>query len=135
MLHRSRRRVVLTAAAAAGIAGLAGCGGDDAPPATGACRKAVDGEVTLVAEAIAWDTSCLEAVAGEPLTVVVDNRDDGVNHNLHLTDAPDGPKTDLEPGPVRQELAVSLEAGAYEYVCDIHPNMVGTLTVSAAASG
>lgn len=113
---------------------LLACGGEDDPGPSAGCRTAEGGRVELVAKGVAWDTDCLEATAGE-LTIVVDNRDDGVNHNLHLTDAPDGPKTDLEPGPVRQELAVSLEAGAYEYVCDIHPNMVGTLTVSAAASG
>ena len=46
--------------------------------------------------------------------------------------APGSPATDLEQGPSRQELDVDLAAGSYEYVCDIHPNMVGTLTVDAA---
>ena len=32
----------------------------------------------------------------------------------------------------RQELEVDLAPGSYEYICDIHPNMVGTLTVEAA---
>jgi plastocyanin len=132
VLHRSRRRVVLTAAAATGIAGLAGCGGGDAPRTTGACREAVDGEVTLVAEAIAWDTSCLEAVNGEPLTIVVDNRDDGVNHNVRLGDAPGEPHTELEAGPVIQRLEVTLDPGEYEFICDIHPNMVGTLRMVEA---
>jgi plastocyanin len=58
---------------------------------------------------------------------VIDNQDDGVNHNLHLTDAPDEPATDLEAGPRVQELEVRLPAGDYEFVCDLHPTMVGTL--------
>ena len=84
--------------------------------------------MTLVAEDLRWDTDCLRAAPG-PLTIEVDNQDDGVNHNVHLPDAPDSPATELEPGPVTQELDVTLAAGSYEYICDLHPNMVGTLTV------
>jgi plastocyanin len=109
---------------------------DDAGPAPAAgCRSAEGGRVTIVAADVAWDTDCLETPAGQPLTIVIDNRDDGVNHNLHLTDAPGTPKTELEAGPVTQELAVSLEAGDYSFVCDIHPNMVGTLEVRDANPG
>ena len=84
--------------------------------------------MTLVADDLRWDTDCLQAPAG-PLTIEVDNRDDGQNHNVHLPDAPGSPATDLEQGPSRQELDVDLAPGSYEYLCDIHPNMVGTLTV------
>lgn len=116
---------------------LAGCGddGDDAAPAgSSECREAEDGRVTIVADGIAWDTDCLQGPAGEPLTIVIDNQDDGVPHNLHVTDAPDDPKTELEPGPATQQLDVTLDAGDYEYVCDIHPNMVGTLMMVEANS-
>ena len=44
-------------------------------------------------------------------------------------EAPDSPATELEPGPNTQSLDVTLTPGSYEYVCDLHPNMVGTLTV------
>jgi len=98
----------------------------------GGCQAAVDGEVTLVADDLRWDTDCLEAPAG-PLTIVVDNVDDGQNHNVHLPTAPGSPATDLEQGPSRQALEVDLTPDAYEYVCDIHPNMVGTLTVTPAS--
>jgi plastocyanin len=108
---------------------VAGCGDTgDGSNDGGACKDAVDGHVTLVADDLRWDTDCLRATAG-PLTIVVENRDDGLNHNIHLPDAPGSPATDLEQGPSEQELQVDLEAGSYEYVCDIHPNMVGTLTV------
>jgi hypothetical protein len=98
------------------------------PPVTAGCKAASGGEVTLVADDLRWDTDCLRSVPG-PLTVVVDNRDDEVNHNVHLPTAEGSPATDLEQGPARQELRVDLPAGSYEYVCDLHPNMVGTLTV------
>jgi plastocyanin len=111
-------------------AGLAGACTSDDPPSTEppACREAEEGRVTLVAEGLEWDTACLRAPAG-PLTIEVDNRDEGDNHNVHLPSAPGSPGTDLVQGPATSELAVDLEVGTYEYICDIHPNMVGTLKV------
>ena len=114
---------------------LAACGstGDDTDgePSGGGCKEAERGRVTVVADDLRWDTDCLNAPAGA-LTLEVDNRDDGQNHNVHLPTAPGSPATDLEKGPSRQELEVDLAPGSYEYVCDIHPNMVGTLTVDPA---
>lgn len=110
------------------VAGCGDTGGGDDPPAAGGCKVAEDGRVTLVADDVRWDTDCLQAEPGE-LTIEVDNHDDGVNHNVHLPDHPESPATALEAGPSREELVVEVEAGAYEFICDIHPNMVGTLTV------
>jgi plastocyanin len=124
-----------TLALAAGLllAGAA-CGADSGDAGTTVeCKDASDGRVTLVADDLQWDTSCLRAAPG-PLTIVVDNRDDGQNHNVHLPDAPGSPSTDLELGPSRQQLDVDLDEGEYEYICDIHPNMVGTLTVAPPAA-
>jgi len=109
---------------------LAACGDTGSGPSEpAACKTAVDGRVTLVADDIRWDTDCLEAEPGE-LTIVVDNRDAGVNHNVHLPSLPDSPASPLTAGPSQQELTVRVEVGAYEYICDIHPNMVGTLNVA-----
>jgi plastocyanin len=129
MPSRRSRSAALVATAAL-VSALSACGGSDgsASTTTVGCKDASGGRVTLVAKDIRWDTDCLRAGPG-PLTIEVDNQDDDVNHNLHLPDAPDSPATELEPGPVTQELAVDLTAGSYEYVCDLHPNMVGTLTV------
>ena len=111
---------------------LAACGDDDdAPPdddGEAACAEAgEDGHVAIVAEDLAWDVECAVVPADVPVTIEVDNRDDGVAHNLHLTDAPDGPATELENGPVVQQLEVELPVGRYRFVCDIHPTMVGSL--------
>ncbi len=124
------------------LAGLAlpACGDDDAPadPDAGLergarCAVAEGGEVTVVAEDLAWEPSCLEVPADAPVTVVIDNRDDGVNHNLHLPDAPGEPTTELEAGPATQRLDLDLPVGSYRFVCDIHPTMVGSLEVSRQA--
>ncbi len=66
--------------------------------------------------------------AGEEIAIVHDNQDEGTNHNLHLPTAPDSPKTPLEQGKTKQLLTVTLDPGTYEYVCDLHTNMRGTLT-------
>jgi plastocyanin len=129
-----RRLVLATVAVLAGAA----CGDDgygDGGPIDGrpsdACRTVDAGGLTLVARESRWEPECAEVVAG-PLVIVVENEDDGVNHNVHLPSAPGDPATELQVGPSRQELDVDLEPGEYEYVCDLHPDMVGTLTVVAA---
>jgi len=112
---------------------LGACGdtGQSAPSTTVGCKVAEGGHVTLVADDNRWDTDCLQARPG-PLTIDVDNRDDGGNHNVHLPDVPGSPATELELGPSTQELVVVLEPGSYEFVCDLHSNMLGTLTVGEA---
>jgi plastocyanin len=123
-MRRAAALLVLVAA----VAAACGDGESGGPPPAVGCKDATDGEVVLVADDVRWDTDCLRSEPG-PLTIVVDNRDDGVNHNVHLPDAEGSPATDLERGPSRQELDVDLPAGTYELVCDLHPNMVATLTV------
>lgn len=115
-----------------GLLALAACGDDGGGGASGDCLDGTSGEVTIVAEDIAWDADCIDAVADDTLVITVDNQDDGVLHNLHLRDAPGEPATELEKGPVTQTLEVDLPEGDYDYVCDIHPNMLGTLRMAAA---
>lgn len=128
------RPLLVLAVAAAVVAGCGDTDGGSNPPVEVGCKVAEDGRVTLVADDVRWDTDCLEAEPGE-LTIEVDNQDDGVNHNVHLPDHPDSPATPLELGPSRQELVVVVDAGVYEFICDIHPNMLGTLTVADSDIG
>jgi plastocyanin len=86
-----------------------------------------DPDVVVRAEDMAFDPDTLELSAGEEQTLVIDNRDEGVNHNIHIEGAPEPNKTPLEQGLSQQALTVTLDAGEYEFVCDIHPNMTGTL--------
>ena len=128
--------VVLVSAACGGDSDSPGpaTGGAGAPDSTGpAPTRSDDGGGTsleLSAENIAFSTSSLRADAGE-VTIGFANNDDGVPHNLHVTGVGVDEKTDIEPGPVSQRLALTLESGTYTYVCDVHPQqMTGTLTVS-----
>ena len=42
----------------------------------------------VVADDMAFDRDRVGVPAGEPVTVVIDNRDEGVNHNIHVQGAP-----------------------------------------------
>jgi plastocyanin len=92
--------------------------------------------LSLVGINSTFDKETLEAPAG-PVTIEFDNRDGGVVHNVHFFrgDSARGEsvgETDLEPGPVKQTLTMTLESGDYYYQCDVHPTtMKGTLRVGA----
>ena len=112
----------------AALGALAACGGGDGGAGLSSEPVPDDPDVVVVAENMAFDPDAVEVPAEEPVTIVIDNRDDGVNHNIHIEDAPSPDKTPLERGPSQQALTVTLPAGDYDFVCDIHPAMTGTIT-------
>ena len=126
-----RRSVPLIAAAVVVLSALAGAGcgsGGSSSKTSGSCA-AVGRAYTLVAKDVAWNSKCLAVQRGEDVTFTIDNRDD-VAHNLHITAAGHQFKTRLQSGPIKQTLKVKVDtAGSYTFVCDIHPNMTGTLRV------
>jgi plastocyanin len=130
---------------------LVACGGSEAawtyapapsitpPPSASADASAsaapsgAPGGITLVAQNIAFDTSTIAAPADEAFQIVLDNQDPSVPHDVAIKDASGTEvfKGETFPGVATRTYDVPpLTAGEYEFVCTVHPNMVGTLTAS-----
>lgn len=137
---------VLLSATYAGLAGSGGGGGG------GGVTPPVGFDGTIIARNIAWVQTRFEAPPATEITIRVDNRDTGVPHNIAFYQgetpgegpflagctsgcATDEVRTELEPGPVIQELTFTTPgAGTYAYMCEIHPNtMTGVMVVAEGA--
>lgn len=106
---------------------VAGCGDDSEAPPTGQATSDPVTAFTIVADRMAWDLDRVVVPAGREITATIDNRDRGMPHNLHVR-SPGDPKTELENGPVTQTLRFTIdEPGSYEFVCDAHLYMTGTI--------
>ena len=94
--------------------------------------------ITLTAQHIQWDKTCIAAVAGQPIKITIINKDAGIAHNfaiwvnsslkkrLFQTGNMSGPATKTYTAP-------ALPAGKYYFQCDVHgPAMSGTLIIGKA---
>jgi cytochrome c oxidase subunit II len=94
--------------------------------------------ITLTAQHIQWDKTCIAAVAGQPIKITIINKDVGIAHNfaiwvssalkkrLFQTGNMSGPATKTYTAP-------ALPAGKYYFQCDVHgPAMSGTLIIGKA---
>ena len=106
-------------------------------PATQGPAPSVDPNapvVTIVAtNAAAFDTTAVTVQADTAFTLVFDNQDATAPHNVVVND-PSGKVVDIGENPwftgpeERSYNYPALAAGAYPFVCAVHPNMTGTLT-------
>lgn len=93
---------------------------------------ATGGVVQISALNIAYEQSDVTAPANTAFTIHFNNKDAGVPHNVEIKDASGMVmfKGDIITGPTEVDYAVpALAPGSYQFVCSVHPNMVGTLTV------
>jgi cytochrome c oxidase subunit 2 len=77
----------------------------------------------------------LQAPADTPFKIDFDNQDPSVLHNVAVHEgSPTGPevwKGEIFAGPAKKTYDVpALKAGAYGFICSVHPSMTGTLTVN-----
>ena len=89
--------------------------------------------VDITASGIAFTTPTVTAPAGTPFTIHFDNQDANVPHNVQVKDASGQSvfKGEVFTGVAAKDYQVNaLPAGTYSFVCDVHPNMMGTLTAS-----
>jgi plastocyanin len=87
----------------------------------------------ISAQNIQFDTDHLEAPAGQAFVLEFDNNDPGVPHNVEIRDATGASvfKGEIITGPAQVSYQIpALAAGSYMFLCDVHPTMTGTVTVS-----
>ncbi len=107
-----------------------GGGGSAAPSASASTDPSAE-VVTISAQNIAFDPTELTAPADAAFTLSFDNQDAGIPHDVQVKDGSGAVvfKTDVFPGAEKRDYTVpALAAGAYPFVCSVHPNMTGTLT-------
>jgi plastocyanin len=92
--------------------------------------------IGMVGKANRFDVTAPTVAAGSSVTIVFDNADAGVMHNVHVFAGPGASSgslasSDLVPGPMTQVIAVgTLSGGTYFYRCDVHPtSMTGRINV------
>jgi plastocyanin len=106
-------------------------GGEATPAPTDGGNGEVGAVLEISAQNIAFDTDTLAAPADTPFQIVFANNDAGIPHNVEikqngqsvwLGEIFNGVETRTYDVP-------ALPAGTYEFICTVHPNMAGTLTV------
>lgn len=107
-----------------------------APSDASGCVRARSGQVTVRTTTFDFDPQCITVDSAE-LTVVYDNQEKGVKHNITFKGANDAAgrpaSTPLVTGPSTQTVTLAnLTPGTYTFICDIHANMRGTLIVDDA---
>lgn len=136
------KRVAL-AAALAGLAAITvacSSGGTSATPAaSGATSPAASADAstpagsgtTVVAKDIAFQPTSLSIPADTATQITLDNQDT-VPHNIAIKDASGATvfKGEIQNGQGTITYDVNaLPAGSYQFWCELHPNMTGTLAV------
>jgi plastocyanin len=93
-----------------------------------------NGAVTITAANLEFDANVIQAAAGEDFTITLMN-DDSAPHNLSIYTEEGGDTivtgTTVEAGQSVTIEVSALEAGTYFFQCDIHPEMNGSVEVSA----
>jgi plastocyanin len=111
-------------------------GATGATGGTGATGTTGDGGgVTVVAAALAFDTTTIDLPAETPSTITFDNQDAGVQHNISIYQDDTLAEIlfggEVITGPASVEYAIDpLAAGEYYFQCDVHPTMSGSVAVS-----
>jgi len=104
----------------------------NATPAPAPSGEAAGPTIELEALNVAFNTGTLEAPKDAPFTIHFKNDDNGVPHNVEIKDGggAEAFKGDIVTGVTETSYAVPpLPAGSYTFLCTVHPNMTGTLTV------
>ena len=87
--------------------------------------------VRIAALNIAFDPTQEAVPADTPFQILFANNDAGIPHNVAIRDQSNTEvfKGEIFPGVAEKTYDVqALAAGEYTFICDVHPNMTGSLT-------
>ncbi len=104
------------------------------PTATPAAPGA-ETTVEIAADNLAFDTETITVPGGASVTMVFDNQDGGIPHNVAVYDGPLRSEAifvgDIITGPaeITYTFTAPSEPGTYYFQCDIHPSMNGDFIV------
>jgi len=120
--------VALTIIAAACSGGSGGATASPAASAPAASGSAGD-EIVVVAKDLEFSTASIAAPADEAFQIVLDNQE-SAQHNIAIKDASGAVvfKGEIVSSTRVTNDVPALTAGAYEFFCEVHPDMKGTLT-------
>jgi plastocyanin len=129
-----QRLILATGLIALAVISIA-CSGASAAPATPTTPAATSAPgtagdaVTIVAKDITFTTPQVSVAAGKPVTIEFDNQD-GAPHNIAISDASGASvfKGDIVAGTTVTYQVPALAAGTYTFICEVHPDMKGTIT-------
>jgi plastocyanin len=104
----------------------------DSTDTGGGTVAVVDGVVELSAANLEFDASVIQAAAGEAFTIRFTNND-SAPHNVSVY-TEEGGEQIATGDPIGQGETLEVEvpaqdAGEYYFVCDVHPDMNGTVVV------
>jgi plastocyanin len=118
--------LVVLAAVLAACSGTSAVANGSAVPA----GNPSDDTVTVVAKDLKFTTPAVSAKAGSPFTIAFDNQD-GAPHNVAISDASGAKvfKGEIVAARKVDYQVGALPAGTYGFICEVHPDMKGTLTV------
>jgi plastocyanin len=129
------KRLTLTLGLLTLAAVLAACSGASAAPTVEAPAPAgspvpAGGTVSVVAKDIKFTTPSIAVTAGAGFTIAFDNQD-GAPHNIAISDAGGAQvfKGEIVAGKKVDYAVPALAAGTYSFICEVHPDMKGTITV------
>jgi hypothetical protein len=115
-----------------GEAGPSGAPAGSGGPESSGGAPPPEADVVLVAFNIAFDLASFTAPADTPFAIALVNNDANVPHNVELKD---GAGTSVFTGEIfpgvdtRIYDVPALPAGAYTFLCTVHPSMTGTATI------
>ena len=101
-----------------------------APAASAPAASAPAGDaITVVAKDLKFSTASITAPADEAFQIILDNQE-SAPHNIAIKDAAGAEvfKGEIVTSTKVTNEIPALAAGAYEFWCEVHPDMKGTLT-------